>query len=182
MQSPSYISTIKNQLENAGFDQQLVFHFGEMNYDLLHRMVFSVEDALLALGDDKKVVKNVFSVVTEGLKNTLIHGEKLNEKQDTLFLLATNKAKIKLVIGNYTNSKKQGEISDFIDQLNALEKDQIQKMVQQKLTEGLMEPSINSGIGMLTMRLKSSDQIHYSFTPVNDEVMFLAIQADFNRK
>ena len=45
-----------------------------------------------------------------------------------------------------------------------------------------MEPTINSGIGMLTMRLKSSDQIHYSFTPVNDEVVFLAIQADFNRK
>ncbi len=177
----SEINQLVESLKQEGFVQQPVFHFGEMNHDLLHRLVFSVEEMLLAIGEDKRTVKNIFSVLNEGLKNVLIHGGKYEGKQDALIIIAAKKDKIRLVLGNYTPDNKQTELSNYIEQLNSLELPKIQEMYQQKLNEGLVASTISNGLGIITMRLKSSEKIYRQFIYLPSDMVFFLIQADFNR-
>lgn len=177
----SEINQLVESLKQEGFVQQPVFHFGEMNHDLLHRMVFSVEEMLLALGDTKQTVKNVFSVLNEGLKNILIHGEKRDAKQDALIILATKKEQIRVVLGNYTTLDKHPELRAYMEKLNQLDFPEIKTLYQQKLNEGLVASAISNGLGIITMRLKSSEKIHYDFIQLTDNLAFFLIQADFQR-
>ena len=170
------------ELNDDGFKSVLLAHFGEINQDLINSFTVSVEEMMVSAGDRKPLIKRVFSILIEGLQNILIHGERKDDEQLALVIVASNEEHYRIILGNIALVADKEKLVNYLDKLNNMEEDDVKAYYLEILNNGLISSKGGAGLGFITMRMKSKSQLRYTFGEVNDTLMFFTIGTDLDRK
>jgi hypothetical protein len=169
------------QLNNDGFPSVLLAHFGDLNQDLVNSLTLNVEEMMVSAGDRKPLIKRVFSILIEGLQNILIHGEKQDGTQPALLIVASNESHYRIVLGNIAQQQDMEKLIGYLNKLNEMDDEHVKSFYLEVLNNGLISSKGGAGLGFITMRMKSKDQLHYTFEGCGDNRLFFSISTDLER-
>lgn len=170
------------QLNADGFQSVQLAHFGDLNQDLINSLTVSVEEMMISAGDRKPLIKRVFSILIEGLQNILIHGERTDEGQPALLIVASNESNYRIVLGNIALASDKDRLVSYLDKLNSMNDDEVKEFYMEILNNGLISSKGGAGLGFITMRMKSKDKLRYTFEDCGDGLLFFSISTDLDRK
>jgi len=160
----------------------ILSHFGEFSQELVNSLSISIENMMIESGDQKGVVKRIFSILVEGLQNIRIHGERDEENQQTSFLtILQSDTYYKLTLGNLVSSKNISKIVSRINQLNGLNTSDIKNLYMEVLSNGIMSNKGGAGLGFITMSLKSKNQLQFTTQDVSELLTLLSLEITINR-
>lgn len=159
-----------------------VNHFGVFSQDFINSIATSVEELMVSFGDEKKVIKRVFSILIEGLQNVRLHGENDDFGRQLAFLfLSKNETSYKIVFGNIILKSDQAKLSSYLDHINGLEKEPLKEMYCKILSEGYLSKKGGAGLGFLTLRLKSENELKYYIETLDDSKSLFTVEVLIKR-
>jgi hypothetical protein len=160
----------------------VVNHFGEFSQDLVNSIASSVEEQMVHAGDQKKVVKRVFSILIEGLQNIRLHGERGEDgKQQSYLILVKNPTYYKLGFGNLIQQDDIEQIERYLAKINGMNSVELKELYTSILTNGYISKKGGAGLGFLTMRMKSENQLSYQILRFPNGTAFFSVDAQINR-
>ena len=178
----NYFLTLLEKFSSDKKKSIMVNHFGEFSQDLINSIATSVEEQLIHAGDQKKVVKRVFSILIEGLQNVRLHGEGDGTGNRLAFLfLVKNPTEYKIAMGNIILQEDIEVIERYLKKINAMNHEQLKELYTCILTNGFISKKGGAGLGFLTMRLKSEHELNYSFLRMSNNKAFFSVEMKINR-
>jgi hypothetical protein len=162
---------------------EFVSKFGEFSQDYVNQVSSEIEERMLEDGDRKVVVKRMFSIIVEGLQNVRLHGEKDKEgNQTSFFMLLRNDEHYFIYLGNLVLNKNVDKIKGRIDQVNAMDKDQVKELYLSVLTNGVISSKGGAGLGFITMSMKSLNDLEGCFVNIDEEICHYDLRVKLNRQ
>ena len=160
----------------------LISHCGVFSQDLINSLVEGNEELMSSVGDKKILIKRVFSILIEGLQNIRAHGEKdENGRQIAFVLIAKEKDTYKLNLGNIINSVDVHTIVSHIDNLNSLSPSNLKMLYTKVLTEDMFSEKGGAGLGFITMKMKSNNQLNYTITTLSETQSLFSVEVILDR-
>jgi hypothetical protein len=160
----------------------MVNHFGEFSQDLINSIASSVEEQMIHAGDQKKVVKRVFSILIEGLQNIRLHGERGEDgKQQAYLILVKNPTYYKLGFGNLIQEEDIEQIERYLSKINGMNPMELKELYTSILSNGYISKKGGAGLGFLTMRMKSENPLSHQILRFPNGSAFFSVDAQINR-
>jgi hypothetical protein len=160
----------------------VVSHVGAFSQDLVNRLAASVEELMVTSGDGKIAVKRVFGILIEGLQNIRLHGAKDEHgRQMAYLLLARNQEDYKIIFGNLVAAEDVPNLTEYLDSINAMNGLELKEKYIEILSSGYLSKRNGSGVGFLTMRMKSGNTLYYTVDPISEETHFLTVEVTLAR-
>ena len=173
----------KNYLKKDLNMSVFLSHFGYFSQDLVNGFSENVEEILISAGEKKQIIKRIFSILIEGLQNIRVHGELDNlGKHYGSFLISKNDLEYKIIFGSLMKSDNKETIEERIKTLNALNEDDVKEHYMVVLSNGIVSEKGNAGLGFITMRLKSKNQVKPNFFAVSDELQYFTIEITISKE
>ena len=170
------------QLHSDGYTSVLLAHIGELNQDLINSLTVSVEEMMVSAGDRKPLIKRVFSILIEGLQNILLHGERNEDGQLSLVVVAANEQSYRVLLGNIARSIDKDKLIGYLHKINSMDDEEVKAFYLEILNNGLISSKGGAGLGFITMRMKSKALLDYTFEDWTDEQTFFTISTDLDRR
>ena len=160
----------------------LISHCGVFSQDLINSLVEGNEELMSSVGDKKVLIKRVFSILIEGLQNIRAHGGKDEEgKQIGFIVISKEKETYKLNFGNIINKTEKASIISKIDHLNSLPTEDVKILYMKVLTNDLYSEKGGAGLGFITMKMKSNNDLSYSIIPLTEKQSLFSLEIILNR-
>lgn len=170
-----------DQLNDAG-QNVLVSHFGSFSQNLVASLSEGVEDLLVSIGDERLVIKRMFSILIEGLQNIRLHGEDDNQQRQLAYLLISNtKASYKITMANIVKAEDVDTIIAFIDRINNFSKENLKETYLSVLSNEFLTKKGGAGLGFITTRTKSGNPLLYDFYELTDDKRLFALEITLSR-
>jgi hypothetical protein len=160
-----------------------ISHFGFFSQDFVNNVVEEIEQRLLESGEKKGVVKRIFSILVEGLQNVRLHGESdANGEQTSFFIITQSSDKYRIYLGNLVFNKNINRINERIDQVNALNEEEIKQLYLSVLTNGIISSKGGAGLGYITMAMKSKNKIYGHFVTIDELISHYDLKVTVDRE
>lgn len=160
-----------------------ISHFGYFSQDFVNNVVEEIEQRLLESGEKKSVVKRIFSILVEGLQNIRLHGESDDEGEQTSFFIITqSEQSYRIYLGNLVYNKNIEKINTRIDQVNALNEEEVKQLYLSVLTNGIISSKGGAGLGYITMSMKSKNKIEGFFEKIDENLSHYDLKVTVDRE
>lgn len=160
-----------------------VNHFGVFSQDLINSIAGGVEELMVSNGDQKKIIKRVFSILIEGLQNIRLHGETdESDRQLAFLLLCKNPSSYLIVFGNIISNEDREILTEYLEKINKLDQTELKELYFKVLSKGYLSKKGGAGLGFLTMRLKSQNPLTYTIENLSDNKSLFKVEVLINRE
>lgn len=160
----------------------VVNHVGVFTHDLIHSLSEGLEGIMASFGDKKHTIKRMFSILIEGLQNIRIHGGKDEHGEQLAFLIvAKNKEKYKILLGNITEQDDRSTLKSYLGNINNHDEKELKSLYLNVLSDGYLSSKGGAGLGVITMRIKSSNTINYRMYDLPSGKTFFAVEVELER-
>ncbi len=174
------------------YDQNIILMYkGELTFDLVTSMIATLEERLEELEENRKVKKKFYNVATECIQNLYYHLDEVNADQtlisgydsrSALILIAARKRFYSLQTGNYIPKDKIDEVKRRLDEINAVEPDELRVLYKKALQDQEFSDKGTGGLGFIDIARKTGgEKLRYTFQPVNDKVSYFTLQVRLPR-
>lgn len=172
---------------------QLFTRVKDSDFEYIYRGGFSqkISKNLLSLAETnvKKTagrtdLKNrIYFVMVEGLQNITKHGDdkdtdEIKDEETGMFAIQKQKGKYYITTGNIINKDSEKSLKPKLDQLNILEKNQLNKLRKDILVTGDLSEKGGAGLGLIEMARKSGKKLVYEFDPLDDKASFFYFRTE----
>lgn len=166
-----------------GSDAKVVAaHFGAFSQGFIYTFTDEMEALLISNGDDRHVVKRIFSILIEGLQNVRIHGKKDDLGRQVGFLLITRfEDRYNIRMANLIDNRDREKLEDYLGHINKCTVEELNQTYLDILRRDFMSQSKGAGLGFVTTRLKSGSIIDYNIHPMNEEKSLFNFCIDVTR-
>jgi len=186
--SMDYLRSYKNI-----YDQNIILMYeGELTFDLVTSMIATLEERLEELEENRKVKKKLYNVATECIQNLYYHLDEVNaedirinsyDSRSALILIAARKRFYSLQTGNYIPTDKIENIKQKLDDINAVDPDELRALYKKVLNEQEFSDKGTGGLGFIDIARKTGGQkLRYTFQPVSDIVSYFTLQVRLPRE
>ena len=125
--------------------------------------------------ESESIKTQIYVLLTELLQNISKHAYSPNDRKEGIFLLGQDAGKYMLSTGNFILNDKIGSFKVFLDSLNKMSKDDLQKLYVDKIKSGDLDHFGNAGLGFIEIA-KECDEITYTIFEVTKEYSFLTLR------
>jgi len=154
----------------------LVFN-GFLNQESLINLLSIIEGQMRGRIDIKK---KVYNIMVEMLQNIVKHAAKIEDDSiignPGIFFISSKNNSYSLCTGNYIKSKNVEELKGKLEHVNTLKGDEIELFYSMRLLNFEIDNSKEAGLGVIDLRMKSGNNLDYSFSKVNDSISFFTLQ------
>jgi hypothetical protein len=174
---------------NTNFDLQQWLDVGQQG-DVLHS--FSGEITSEVITDLIEKTENIFTenpayeslrkitihVFVESIQNLFHHALSIEEgkpKFGAVYLVYFENS-IKVITGNYILKEKIQMITDRINQINSLSKDELKALYKLILNNDEFSEKGGGGLGMIDIARKTGTKMECKFIPVDEKVLFYVLK------
>lgn len=160
----------------------VVNHFGLFPQDLINSIADGVEESMVSFGDQRRLIKRVFSILIEGLQNIRLHGgnDEFGRQLSFLFL-AKDTTSYKIVFGNIIQIEDREILVKYLEEINGLNEIEIKKMYLEILSKSYLSKSGGAGLGFLIMRFKSENFLKYNIDNLSEGKALFTVEVLLNR-
>jgi hypothetical protein len=121
--------------------------------------------------------KKVYNVMVECLENICRHGGVIkDEEHPSILMLGKDENHYYVISGNYVQNKEKEIIKDILDEINSLDKENIQKKYRDVLMQERISEKEGAGLGIIDIALKSGNKLEYYFIPKTDQISFYILK------
>ena len=165
--------TIVNSYRNSKDNKLILSNFGELTEDQVDSILLFIENELEKYGEPKGLIKRIFSVVVEGLQNIRIHGTE-NEigKETSFIIIGKDKNNYNISVANMADNSVVEKIKASLQRIKGLNIKTLKKMYLGSLAKGRLSDKGGAGLGILTIALKSENNVKFDFEKVNSDLTF----------
>lgn len=175
----SYISMYEKEL---GYEV-ILKHSGHFSSSLIRSFADGVEDMMTKSGDKRYVIKRMFSILIEGLQNIYIHGGTEENGLQTAFLvIVKNELCYKILFGNIVEEEDRSSLKTYLGNINNHSEEELKQLYLDILKNGYLSKKGGAGLGIVTMRIKSSGDLRYRIYDLPSDKSFLVMEIELERK
>jgi hypothetical protein len=177
----------KNELINLAFD--LFSRVKNSDFEYVYRGNFSqrMSKKILNLAEsnvkksvDQTSLRNrIYFIMIEGLQNVTKHGEENSDSENTgLFAIQKSKDKYFVTTGNIIKKENVLILKPKLEQINLLEKDELNILHKEILISGEISEKGGAGLGLIEMARKSGNRLLYDFKQIDAEETFFYFRTE----
>jgi hypothetical protein len=169
-------------------DNNIMLSFkGEVTFDLVNSILKIIEERLNRTEEDLKTKKKVYNVLVECLQNLCHHIEESASEETfgtktAILMVYMNDSTYHVLTGNYINNKNIDHLRNWLDQINAVSKDELRELYKKILNNEQFSDKGGGGLGFIDIARKSGQKLNYNFRPVNDNVSFFSFQINIPKQ
>jgi len=169
-------------------DHTMLSFKGVVTPDLLSSVLQIMESKLNHVEKSNKTKKKVYNVLVECLQNLYHHNENIQEEdgidflfsKSALLMISKNEGDYEVKTGNYILKGNSEDLKAKLDDINALNKEELRILYKSVLNEGEMSKKGTAGLGMIDIARKSGNKLEYSFLPVDKKYDFFCLNVKIN--
>ncbi len=157
----------------------LVYYKGNIDSDIINKVLDTVEEKLVKGNEQSKLRKKVYNVLVESLQNLYHHVDKVPEgfddqTYDKYGILAINKVEggYKIVTGNFIRSDNVEKLEEKIKRINRSSHEEITELYKFILNHQRISSKGGGGLGLVDIVRKTGNKLEYSFKEYNDKCYF----------
>lgn len=176
----SYMSIYGKEL---GYEV-LLKYYGEFSVNLIRSFADSVEEMMIHLGDKRHVIKRMFSILVEGLQNIYLHGgtDDNSGSQTAFLIVAQNNSDYKILFGNIVDHEDRSSVKTYLGNINGHSEEELKQLYLSILKNGYLSQKGGAGLGIVTMRMKSSKNIQYQIYEISPGKSFLVMEVELSKE
>jgi hypothetical protein len=126
--------------------------------------------------DQTSLRNRIYFIMIEGLQNVTKHGE--DEINSGMFAIQKSKDKYFVTTGNIIKKESEMMLKPKLEQINLLEKDELNQLHKVMLITGEISEKGGAGLGLIEMARKSGNRLLYDFQPVDDKESFFYFRTE----
>ena len=166
-------------------DNVLLAFKGTITSELLSSVFQIMESKMDDLNDSPATKKKVFNVLVECLQNLYHHIddfgnenvflESSGDKKSAIFSIIRNDDAYNIVTGNFIFPKNVDDITEKINYINSLNRDELKEYYKEVLNNGKLSEKGGGGLGLIDIAKKSRNKLQYSFREIDDDYSFFTL-------
>ena len=156
----------------------LVSYKGDITSDIITQLVDKTENVFTEKPELSNLKRTSFHIVVESLQNLFHHGLSLDDSKPKFgaFILLYSENSIKIITGNYIPYQRQQFVSDRINQINSMSKDELKILYKLILNNEEFSEKGGGGLGMIDIARKTGSKLMSEFIPVDEKVLFYVLK------
>jgi hypothetical protein len=159
---------------------------GPLDYQQIDLLLIQLRETGRFRDLQKITGKRVYSVVVECLENILKHAVTCNSCDNTNQpSLSVGEYNEMIVIrsGNLVTEKKVEKIKNCIKNLNSMNRNELAELYEKNISKELQDNANGNGAGLgcIIMRIKSDNDLMYSFRNANDNLIYFELRISINK-
>jgi len=170
---------VENYFAEKTEGSPIVYYKGDINPDLINKVLDTVEDKMIKGNENSKLRKKVYNVLVESLQNLYHHVDRTpDEFEDQLSykfgILSVNKVTggYKIVTGNFVRNDLVESLEEKIKRINRASHDEITELYKFILNHQRISSKGGGGLGLVDIARKTGNKLNYSLTEYNDKFYF----------
>ena len=151
----------------------VISYLGGFNQEVVNSLLASVKKIVNTSELDFQNKKRFYAVAAECLDNVNRYNYDTGAGfTKTFFNVSGNDDFFIIQTGNYIHKDQKTVLTEKLDKVNSLERDELKKFYHEKLSES---PERGGGLGIIDISLKTGCKIAYDCKPVSDDVDFFVL-------
>jgi hypothetical protein len=153
---------------------------GAASNDLL-TSILAIAQSKLAEVENKSVVKKrVFTILVEIIQNIYHHFaaveiDNLHEDDSIAFILSKIDDTYIIITGNYVARGDVAALKSRIDEVNAMNAEQLKEKYRETLNTGEVSAKGGAGLGIIDIARRSGSKLEYSFREYSPKYSFFSL-------
>jgi hypothetical protein len=172
---------LKNSFEEKGI---LLAFSGAISQPILSGFAKGMEFKLQNLGVENRTIRSIFEILIEMMQNILNYSYDSNLIKDSIYesdgivTIGYNKEinKYFVLSGNRISFEQKEKISNQIDFLNQLSKEELRVLYKEKRKDRRDSHNRGAGLGLIDLARKSSEKIEYAFYDGHEKTLFFSLK------
>ncbi|TAH20278.1 MAG: hypothetical protein EAZ08_06515 [Cytophagales bacterium] len=153
---------------------------GAASNDLLTSILAIAQTNLAEIEGKSVVKKRVFTILVEILQNIYHHFEEieadnLHEDDSIIFILSKVEDSYLIITGNYVAQGDVIALKNRIDEVNAMNAEQLKEKYRERLNTGTVSAKGGAGLGIIDIARKSGNKLEYSFKEYSSKYSFFSL-------
>ncbi len=144
-------------------NDMLILHKGDFSENSVLPVIQMIEKNLQKNFDPQAGKQRLFNISVELLQNISMHAYKNNGVNEAMFVLGKTNGSFYISTSNFIDNKQVEKLTQQINHLNQLSKDELNELYRQKLLHVIDQKGTGAGIGLIYI-FRKCKSIHYSFT------------------
>jgi len=156
-------------------DIRLIYN-GILNQESLMGLLHTIEGHM---SDIPEMKSKMFYIVLEMLQNIVKHGNNpigVEGGNPGIFFISQKDGEYLLNTGNYISIDKVEALKGKLEHVNRLTDTELQDYYASSLMDFKINDEKKTGLGVIDLRIKSSNKLSFYFKPINDKHQFFALQ------
>jgi len=163
--------SIKEDFTNVPGSELILANCGNLSEENVDAILFYIEDKLEKDGEPKNLIKKIFTIVVESLQNIRIHGTKDKDGIKASFIIIGKEpSSYQIWVGNLAENNVVKEIKTSLSKIKDLKLNAIRKIYLNSLAFGKLTEKGGAGLGLITIALKSDNNMKFGFEKINDNL------------
>ena len=171
--------------ENMVSNDIMLIYEGEVNQDITKTFTTMTQKNLEEGETSLPIKKRVYHVMVECLQNIGKHSDNaesgLPEVPGTgIFMVSKSTDGYFVVTGNPIANSKIDDITEMIETVNKMDKDEIKAYYKKKILESRISDKGGAGLGFIDIVKKTGNNIEFHFRKINDMASFFVMKTYIN--
>lgn len=154
---------------------------GEITSDLLTSILQIMENKMENMQEEPKMKKKVYNVLVECLQNLYHHLDEISEVdferiRSAIFMIGKIDNSYSIITGNYILNENINGLKNRLDEVNALNKEELKEYYKKVLNNGEMSLKGGGGLGMIDIARKTGEKLEYNFLEIDNKVSFFTLK------
>jgi len=165
----------------------LLSYKGDISSDIITDILEIIESKLEEKNESSKIRKKIYNSLVECLQNIYHHSDELPmNKNDlysgkfALFVITKVGDEYKLSIGNFINNKKKQFLTDRMNQINSLSREELKALYKLILNNHDFSEKGGGGLGMIDIAKKTGSKLNYDFYEYKDDYSFYSLSINIS--
>lgn len=166
------VLSLHDEMASNGFS--LVYE-GEFSHEVMKMFTSMAERDMDKSNEDKSVKRKVFHVMVECLQNMTKHSDDVDKNDGVgngLFIVGKKDGYWSVITANKILKEKIDGLKASIDNINSLNKDDLNALYKKQIREGSLSEKGGAGLGLIDIARKTGRQLDYQFLPLEDKANY----------
>jgi len=170
---------VENYFSEKMNGNSLLYYKGNIDPDLINKVLDTVEEKLISQKEESKLRKRVYNVLVESLQNLYHHvdrvpGDFADQTSDKYGILAINKVDggYKIMTGNFIKSENVADLEEKINRINRSSHQEITELYKFILNHQRISSKGGGGLGPVDIVRKTGNKLDYRFRQYDKEWSF----------
>lgn len=156
----------------------LLSYKGEVTSDIITSLVEKAENVFIGNLTLEKFKKTSIHVFIESVQNLFHHALPISDNNIKFGMCVMDffENSINIITGNYINKEKMQLLSDRVNQINTLSKDELKSLYKLILNNDEFSEKGGGGLGLIDVSRKTGTKLEYQFLNINENIYFYILK------
>lgn len=167
-----FVENIHNYMNKQRF---MLSYRGSISQSITKSILLMTEKKMDLEQEDSSVKKKVFGVMVECLQN-ICKPQTADKSKDAIVMIAKSNEHYIVYIGNVIASEKKEILSQKINEINLLPREELKEQHKILLSNNLNDSNNQAILGLIDIAKKTGNKIEFYFNDVSDTNSFFSLK------